>query len=375
MADIVGLIIPVKTTQALDFEKKVTMVGKLKGVHRPTLAQLTKVRGAAVKALAGGDHKVATDAVAEYLSLLAGTFPADEGGKAEQARAMCFFYWSQAFGPATSFAHSDTVYEGASLLANMAALDLRQAAVGLRDANQFNAEKMEGEAYRICCRAAGKYETAQRLMVKVDVQSAMPYDIRPEVLEGLKLLALGQAQECALAFSARKSDNRGRELLAKLASRALELYTDAARVFTPGRFPKEKSHEELAQWVQTRLEMIRALTAYYQCMFLCKSMKMEEALRVGDDAAAAAARALKLAGSKGPQAKYAKAVDILARQVQQKAITENDMFTHKRPSDAPVPTPPPQVLARPDAAWGPHGSPLPPPSEAWTDEVVAAFKA
>jgi len=371
MSDIVGLVIPLKTTQVLDFQKKVSVVGKLKGVHRPMLDQMTRSRAAAAKAFADGNLKVATEASAQYLSLVVGTFPADEGGKAEQARDMCFFYWSQAFGPAKSFAHNDTVYEAASVLVNMAALELRQAAVALRDANQWNAEKLEGDAYRTCNRAAGLYETAQRFMAKVDVQEGMPHDIRPEVLEGLKLLALGQAQECALSFSARKPDNRGRELLAQLASRGVELYTDAAKVFTPGKFSKEKSHEDLAQWVQARLEIVRTLTAYYQCMFLCESNDMASALVVGDDAVAAATKAVALAG-KHPQVAYAQAAEKLARQVKQKAISEN--LSSKRRSDAPVPPPTPQVLARPDAKWGEHGSAMPPVSEAWSDEVVAAFK-
>eukprot|EP01062_Namystynia_karyoxenos_P062275 TRINITY_DN55186_c0_g1_i1.p1 TRINITY_DN55186_c0_g1~~TRINITY_DN55186_c0_g1_i1.p1 ORF type:complete len:440 (+),score=168.81 TRINITY_DN55186_c0_g1_i1:94-1320(+) len=407
MSDLVLTSVPLKSTAALDFEKKLAVTGRLKSVDKGMLKLLTTGRAQLAlrleQAAKGGPEAAAAvqQTAAEYLALLAGAMPSLEeleGGAAPPAegteagegaeghaaaatqqqqpvlRNMCYFFWTQSFGPRTSFAQDDTLYEAASILSNLAILDLRVAEQRVCNANRMNVDKEEKEAYRLCRAAAGKFSTAQKLMIKVADSPAMPMDIRAEVLEGLKNLALGQAQELGLAVAARKDENRGREMLAKLAAQARTLYADATVTMQPGAGARDQVFEQLAAYVGTKRRLMAARTVTYYALFLCKENRMPEALRCADQAVEEAAGAKAQAG-KGPLSKFATAVEEQARGAQAKIRRDNELCSFQKPQDAPVEMPAGQLLARPDVQWGPHGGALPPPDARWTEQVRSAFQA
>lgn len=391
MSELACFIIPVKQTASLDFAKKAKAVGRLEGVDASVLDALTKGRIACIAAVErvekAGEVKpevydAATAATSAYLALLAGAMPEVDGvtgsggeRNGDLRARLSYFYWAQCVGHKTSFAADDTLYEAAAVLSNLAFAELRYAAEKIGNANRLNVDKVEKEAYKLCRAAAGKLDTAQRLMMQSTDHASMPLDARPEILEGLKNLALGQAQEMGLAVAGRKEDNKGRELLAKVAAQAGQLYDNAAQVLAPGKGGRDELYERLAGWVAAKRDLMRARAHALNALYFNKENNMEPALRAAAQAEELAGKAAEAqAKTKGALRDFATLIDREARGVKERVERDNSIVGHCKPAVDPVPLPALQELARPDAAWGEHAGPLPPPDpKVWTEEALAAF--
>lgn len=203
------------------------------------------------------------------------------------------------------------------------------------------------------------------------------------MLEALKNLALGQAQELGLATAARSESNKGRELLARVAAQAHHLYDAAAQVLQPGKGGKDQMYEDIAIWAARKRGLLLARTHAFHALYFNKEGAKEEsgaekaltcAAQAVEVAAKAALESKQRKERKGPLFECTAAVDREARYVQERIQRENDIVSHAKPFPGVVPPPEPQPLARPSAAWGEHAAALPLPDSArWTDEAVARF--
>eukprot|EP00659_Diplonema_papillatum_P009304 gene9304-14420_t len=354
MSDVVCLSFPPKATAELDFAKKVARVGRLKKMHALIFDRMTKARSTMVRAFAKKSPDV--DAAAEtYLSYLTAMLPPD--GKACFMKSVLYFHWSPSFGPPTSHAVDDVTYEAASTLANVATacrssaerieaeayrmccraagcftkahelvatmgemgdefpLDIHPAVVrGLAQAQEAlarriihmmkardhiatacrsSAERIEAEAYRMCCRAAGCFTKAHELASTMgEMGDDFPLDIHPAVVRGLASFCLAQAQELALAKASHNPENRGKELLGKLASRAHELYAEALQGFAGKTRLQEDAYYRLLYAIRVKKDLMQIKTFTLMAASHSKQNRMGEAKLSAQQAADLVAKAV-----------------------------------------------------------------------------------
>ena len=263
----------------MDYAKKAGTSGVLKKMNARLFDEVSAARKTMCRAMVK-DNDVGdtgyTAASEAYLALLAGMMP---GGPAEFLRSATYFYWGVSVGPKSTLSTKDTTYEAASVILNLAILEMRKAVAQLATVGRSNAERVEKDCYRLFSQAAGKFQAAYDLMREVTLNEHFPLDAQIDMIEGAKFLCLGQAQECALSKTARDPANRGKALLAKLASQAHQLYQTAVDAFAA--FEKAGGADpifiKLRQFAGAKALGLKVKTFHLQALFYAKENKMAEA--------------------------------------------------------------------------------------------------
>ncbi|KAJ9463639.1 BRO1 domain-containing protein BROX-like protein [Diplonema papillatum] len=371
MSDVVCLSFPPKATAELDFAKKVARVGRLKKMHALIFDRMTKARSTMVRAFAKKSPDV--DAAAEtYLSYLTAMLPPD--GKACFMKSVLYFHWSPSFGPPTSHAVDDVTYEAASTLANVGIIHMMKARDHIATACRSSAERIEAEAYRMCCRAAGCFTKAHELASTMgEMGDDFPLDIHPAVVRGLASFCLAQAQELALAKASHNPENRGKELLGKLASRAHELYAEALQGFAGKTRLQEDAYYRLLYAIRVKKDLMQIKTFTLMAASHSKQNRMGEAKLSAQQAADLVAKAVaydkaeKKYRDKNLTAALATALEQTKR-TSYNVQRDAEILGKPAPCDGPLDLISPQVLAMPTIFE------MPEMHSDWSPEVVAAFE-
>ena len=231
MTDVVLTAVPLKQTMEIDFAKKMATHGRMKKMNARLLDDVSMARKKLVRAMTQG-IETGEDGYLElaktYLGMVRG-MTADS--PADRCRKSIFFFWGPSIGRKTSHATDEMAYDMASVLLNLAILEMRKAVDDIQLAGRASAERIEKECYRTMASAAGKFQAAYSAMGEVSVTKDFPLDANRDVIEGLKFLCLAQAQELALSKAVRDPNNKGRVLLAKLASQGAVLYQSTVDAF------------------------------------------------------------------------------------------------------------------------------------------------
>eukprot|EP01061_Rhynchopus_euleeides_P045330 TRINITY_DN8088_c0_g1_i1.p1 TRINITY_DN8088_c0_g1~~TRINITY_DN8088_c0_g1_i1.p1 ORF type:complete len:376 (+),score=159.77 TRINITY_DN8088_c0_g1_i1:616-1743(+) len=369
---VVATAIPLKETMEIDYAKKAQQTGVMKKMNARFFDEVSASRKAMCRAMASGTEGGDTGYTATseaYLALLGGMLP---GGAADKLRKSLFFYWGASVGKKTSLASRDTVYEAASVVLNLGILEMRKGVALLETVSRSNGERVEKECYRVFVSAAGKFQHAYTLMRDVSVNEDYPLDANIDAIEATKFLCLAQAQECALSKASRDPDNRGKALLAKLASQAHQLYDTANEGYAG--FVKQADGEayftKVLQFAGAKALGLKVKALQLQAMYHSKACMMPEAKSAAEQAAEVNSQLQARYSRESDKAlrAYVVAMDAEQQRINNKISGEVRVSGKAKPLDTPVPLIEPQVLAQP-AEYS-----FPAVSEKWTPALAALFE-
>eukprot|EP01059_Diplonema_ambulator_P037558 TRINITY_DN9995_c0_g1_i3.p1 TRINITY_DN9995_c0_g1~~TRINITY_DN9995_c0_g1_i3.p1 ORF type:complete len:392 (+),score=109.06 TRINITY_DN9995_c0_g1_i3:46-1176(+) len=364
--------VPMKMSSELDFSRKIVQFGKLKKWDVGILDKMTKKRNTLLKAFA--EKQQVDKTVEEYLAYLVAM---TEGGRAGFLRKVLYYYWSTAVGKRTSHAAADAHYEMASVLSNWGIYEMGEVAQSVHLSNRSSAERVEKDGYKTLCAAAGRFEKSRELMASFPtVDDAFPLDIKPVMLSGFRDLCLAQAQELSLSKALRNPDNRGRELLSKLASRSYELYTAALKSFQDSKGPLEEPlYASLVAWTSIKklslhIRTFLLMTAHYSSAKVNKMPEAVSAAKQAEDLMAKLNAELSL-HKKQLDKPLIVSIELLGQECQRmsyKVKRDIDIIGRPKPLESHVPLADPQELARPT----PYS--YPEMSLDWTPNVIQIFE-
>ncbi|XP_015928484.1 programmed cell death 6-interacting protein [Parasteatoda tepidariorum] len=181
------------------------------------------------------------------------------------------FKWKDAFDKGSFFMGSASLtlptiaYEKACILFNIGAMQSQVACCHISDTKNDEGLKLAAKYFQM---ASGTFAHLKTIACPPAIQEPTP-DMRSETISALQALMLAQAQE-SFFFKA-TADNMKDAIIAKVASRAEELYSDALKLME-----KETVHhlfeKECLSMVAGKQAGFLALSEYYQSL-VCKSKK------------------------------------------------------------------------------------------------------
>ncbi|XP_054710017.1 programmed cell death 6-interacting protein-like [Uloborus diversus] len=181
------------------------------------------------------------------------------------------FKWKDAFDKGSFFLGSASLtltalaYEKACILFNIAAMQSQVACSHISDTKNDEGLKLAAKYFQM---SSGSFHHLKTVVSTPSIEDPTP-DLRADTLSALAALMLAQAQE-SFFFKA-TSDNMKDGIIAKVASRAEELYSDALKLMQ-----KESVHhlweKDWITVVSGKQAGFQALAEYYQSL-VCKSKK------------------------------------------------------------------------------------------------------
>ncbi|GIY93121.1 programmed cell death 6-interacting protein [Caerostris extrusa] len=204
------------------------------------------------------------------------------------------FKWKDAFDKGSFFMGSASLslqtisYEKICILFNIGAMQSQVAYSHITDARTDEGLKLAAKYFQM---ASGTFQHLKSLAVPPVIDEPTP-DLRADTITALQALMLAEAQESF--FLKATADNMKDGIVAKIASRAEELYTDALKAMQK----ESVVHLWDREWVPlvaSKQAGFLALAEYYQSL-VCKSKK-----EIGEEIARLqkAIEAMKTAESKG----------------------------------------------------------------------------